>query len=530
MKKKLLFIILLFLNIYTNAAIAANDLITVFQQALHSDPTYQQAIAQALSTEENVPISRSVLLPNLSFGAEPSITGVHNTGAIVRPLVPGGPPPILPQFSSRGLDMRLSLSQTVFNFAQYEAYVGAKATAKQATATLDAAYQNLILRVAQAYFNVLQDEDNLVYNQSNKEAYAKQLDQTNQQYKVGLKTLTDVYTARAAYDTAVASYIAAETQLANDKENLRAITGIYYPRLSKLKESFPLVSPKPANIEAWASKAREQNWTIKANEFAAQAAHENIKQQFAGHLPTVTASGLYDINATPGQTGLVPGEGSSKTRTGTLALSLNLPIFAGGGVVSETNQAQYNYQVAEQQLESNVRAAMTNARQSYLNIISGIRKIHADKQSIKSTMSSLEGLQEGYQVGTQTLVDVVNQQEKVFAAQTQYAQDRYAYVTNLLILKNAAGTLSQQDLLAINTWLTSGRAETKYSCAIKSKRHGHKQKKKSTPVTQQDKKPATTANNKKNMERTIHEVKHQLVNMVSLNTRKNNLYIADNEG
>ena len=447
MKKRLL-LLLVSLGICTNA-LASTDLIAVFRQALFSDPTYQQAIAQTLATQENVPISRSVLLPSMIVTAQPSLTKTHNTG-------------VNTAFSAaadniRMLNMQLAVTQTVFNYAQFSALCGACAGAKQAAATLNAAVQNLMLRTAQAYFSILQDEDNLTYTKANKDAFYKQLDQIRQQYKVGLKTITDVYTAQAAYDSASATYIAAQTILANDRENLRAITGVYYSNLSKLSETFPLTSPRPTSMEAWVNVAERQNWAIKASQFGVQAACENIKQQFAGHFPTLNAQGSYNVDLTRNTTTtLISDAGTSKNRSATVALNLNLPIFQGGLVVSQTNQARYNYQLALQQLEFTVRSTVNTARQSYLNVNSGILKIQADKQAIKSAVSSLEGLREGYLVGTQTLVDVLNQQRQVYLSQLEYARDRYAYVNNLLALKNAAGTLSVDDLQAINTWLISG--------------------------------------------------------------------------
>ncbi len=459
MKKSLFALILLF-AIESNA-VAGTDLMQVYNQALTSDPTYQQAIAQSLATGEGVPINLSPLLPQASISGGPSLNKIHTTGE--------------GSATSKGYSFTLNLTQTVFNYAQWKALSGARATAKQADATLFAAAQSLMIRVAEAYFTVLKDEDNLLYNQANKEAFAKQLDQIKQQYNVGLKTITDVYTAQASYDTASAGYIAAETLLADDKENLRAITGILYPTLAPLSESFPLISPQPADMESWVQSAELQNWSIRSAQFANLAALENVKQQNAGHFPTLSLQGSYNVSYNSNTADLAAvsaGTGATNPSTTTastfapvaahtqdaaIALNLGVPIFQGGLVVASTNQAKFNYQASSQQLEQTVRSTVNTTRQSYLGIISGIRQIQADKEAIKSTISSLEGLQEGYKVGTQTLVDVLNQQQKVFQAQTSYATDRYAYVDNLLLLKQAAGTLSQADLEAVNAWLLDDR-------------------------------------------------------------------------
>jgi outer membrane protein len=461
---------LFFLATSVNAA----NLSDVYRQALANDPVYQQAVAQRFATNENVPINLAPMLPQAGISGGPllnksRITGIPDSAAL--------------STTSRGYSFTLSLSQTVFNYAQFKAFTSARATGRQADAALFAATQNLMLRVAQAYFAVLKDEDNLRYNILNKKAFQGQLDQINQQFKVGMKTQTDFYTAQASYDLAAAGLIAAQTTLANDKENLRAITGLFYPTLDKLNEHFPLLSPTPANMGAWVETAVRQNWSVKAAQYANQAAMENIKQQNGGHYPTLSLQGSYNIsysntlgnsattnntvpieNAAPIENDngtLLPG--SSHSKDASLLLNIGVPLFQGGLVAAQTNQAKYNYQYTSQQLEQAIRTTVNNTRQSYLGIILGIKQIEADKLAIKSTYSSYKGLNEGYHIGTQTLVSVLNQQQRLFQAQTQYAADLYAYVNNLLILKQAAGTLSAEDIDAINSWLVQAANDDQYA-------------------------------------------------------------------
>ncbi|HSW70280.1 MAG TPA: TolC family outer membrane protein [Gammaproteobacteria bacterium] len=443
MKKLLLTIIIFSLCC---KAFASTDLLQVFRQALVSDPTYQQAISQRLSTREGVPINIAGLLPGITASlAAPNYLKYASSGPASGQL----------SGTQRGYNMNLSLTQTVFDFGKFAGLASANALAKGADATLSAATQNLMIRVSGAYFNILKDQDNLIYIQSTKTAYAKQLDQITQQYRVGLKTITDVYTARASYETSVANTIAAEAQLATDKENLRAITGQLYPALLRLRDDFPLITPQPANIEDWVTTAGKQNWSVKSAQYQAESYRDIIKQQFAGHLPSVNIQAGYEADyfAASGNT-IFQTNGASNTHTSTASLNFNIPIFEGGLVVAETDQAKYNYQTALQQLEFQLRSTLTQTRQNYLNVVAGISKIAADKQSIKSNISSLSGMQAGYRVGTEILVNVLNQQQNVFEAQEQYAADRYAYVNNLLALKQAAGTLSEADLAAINMWLS----------------------------------------------------------------------------
>ena len=452
MKKKLLLLVVL--SLYQATANATN-LVEVYEQALVSDPTYQQAIAQQLSTKEGVPINLSVLLPNASVAAVPSITRQAFSGSNFNTDVDGTP--LSPRNNTqRAYTLTLTITQTVFDFSKFSKVSGAFAASKGADATLNAALQSLMIRVSSAYFAVLKDEDNLSYSEASKLAYAKQLEQVKQQYNVGLKTITDVYTAQASYDSAVATYITAQNVLDNDRENLRVITGKYYPKLAKLSEAFPLITPSPANIDKWVDTAQQQNWTIKASQYNVDNVRQTIRQQFAGHLPTVSLTGTLsraytnDIN---GYQSINEPAGPGTTTSRGIAVNINVPIFAGGGVVAQTNQATYNYQVAEQQLEQSIRSTINTTRQSYLGVMSGISQVKADKETIQSSISSLEGMEASYRVGTETLVDVLNQQQKVYEAQTEYATDRYAYVNSILTLKQAAGTLSVDDLRAINAWL-----------------------------------------------------------------------------
>ena len=230
-----------------------------------------------------------------------------------------------------------------------------------------------------------------------------------------------------------------------------------------LSDNFPLISPQPGNIESWVRRALCQNWTIKASRFNVASARENINQQLAGHLPNANIQTTFSKETEDNINNYLTfaerrGPGTISDRS--IALNVNVPIFAGGGVVAQTNQAKYNYQLAQQQLEQTIRSTINTTRQSYLGIVAGISKIKADKEAIKSSISSLEGLEASYRVGTETLVDVLNQQQKVFQAQTQYATDRYAFVNNILALKQA-GTLSFDDLCAINAWLMEERIQMK---------------------------------------------------------------------
>lgn len=435
-----------FLGICTNA-IASTDLIQVFQQAVVCDPAYQQTIAQTLASKEAVGISAAQLLPNLSFTAQPKQDSASASGSVIHGFLP-------PNNLIRKYEMKLKLTQTIFNYAKFANLVATKASARQAAASLNAAFQNLILRVAQAYLNVLQDEDNLQYCRANQDALEQLYYKTKKQFEAGASTKTDIYSAQSAYGSAKTTCLANEIQLANDKEFLRTITNSSYQSLAKLKKDIPLVLPQPADMEAWVCIAQRQNWTIRANQFALQNARENIRQQFAGHYPVLDFEGYYDtLDQQSARGGTLVSAGSSKTWDKVYSLNLSVPIFSGGSVVSATNQARYYFQVAEKQLEASIRNSIYTARQSYLSLTLNISKIQNDAVTIKSSVSALEGTSKRFKSGGATILDVLNQREKVVQSQSQYAADRYSYIMSLLTLKNAAGTLCVEDLEIINSWL-----------------------------------------------------------------------------
>jgi outer membrane protein len=448
MKKYLLALAISCSAVSMPQALAKMDLLQAFSAALVSDPTYQVALAQNLVQHEAVPITMGAMLPQVSATAAPSIGRTHITGIENSPV-------------NKGYSFGLSVSQTIFDFGKFAALSGAKANGVAANAKLNAVTQELMMRVTRAYFAILKDEENLIYSRSAKKAFSRQYDQATQQFKVGLKTNTDVYTAEAAFDNAASDVIAAETALAVDKENLRAITGTFYPELKQLSTHFPLITPYPNQMDAWVETAEKQNWSIQAQRYAALAAMDSIKQQRAGNFPVVNLVGntSYTYNA------LTTGAGSAattptlvntrrtRTNSSNVALNISLPLLAGGQTLALTNQARYQYSAALQNIELIVRTTDANTRQTFLSIIAGINKINADKQTIKSSQSALDGMNEAYLAGTETLVNVLTQQQNAFQAEKNYATDRYQYVVNLLALKQAAGTLGQQDLAAVNAWL-----------------------------------------------------------------------------
>lgn len=423
----------------------AEDLLIAYHQAVQSDPTFKKAEADWLAITQLAPISRAALLPNLAGTASEARLRDNHHELQLNDV-----------FYQTAKHYDLNLQQAIFDYKAWMSLKNAKAQVKQGRATYNAAAQNLILRVATAYLAVLQAYDELVVTQAQERALAQQLEQTRAQYEVGLIAITGVEQTKASYDAILAQEIGNKNTISDKLEELRAITGSFYTHVESLKEEFPLISPKPININAWVKIATQQNYTLQAAYYGMVAAEENIKVQRAGHFPTVTGTLGYsydDFSATvSGGAG-----GTPSGRTDTVAsgrVNLQLPVYQGGLVVAETQQAAFQYASASALREQAYRTTLTQTRENYLGVISGISKLQADRQAIISSQASLDATKAAYAAGNNTIVDVLNQQSSLYATQTTYTTDLYNYLLSILNLKLAAGILSPQDLGQINIWLT----------------------------------------------------------------------------
>jgi outer membrane protein len=349
------------------------------------------------------------------------------------------------EFNSHGYS--LNLSQPVFRTDRWLRLRQANSEIKQADAELTAAQQDLILRTSLAYFLVLGAEDNLQFAQAEKKSLSRQLEQAKQRFEVGLTAITDVQEAQAGYDRAVAQEIAAENDLSVQREVLRQVTGEYFTDLAILGENMPLVEPEPQDIDAWTSTALDQNAQVQAALYAVETARQEIKVQFTGHLPTLDLVARHGYDKTGGRFS------DTKLHATAVGLELNVPIFQGGYVNSRTREAQQRLDEALERLESARRETQRQTRAAYLNVISGISQVAAFKQALISSETALEATNAGFEVGTRTAVDVVASERLTSQARRDFARSKYDYILNTVRLKQAAGTLTDQDLSLINQWL-----------------------------------------------------------------------------
>lgn len=434
MKYKAALIGALLLPLEANSA----DLLTLYQQATQTDPQVRAARATRDATREAKPQAMANLLPNVSASGDLSY---QDQDVKSSPTRPAG---YQDDFSSNSLT--LNVVQPLFYKDRMVALKQADDQVEQADADYENAQQGLILRVAQAYFNVLSAKDTLTFAQAEKKAISRQLDQAQERFDVGLVAITDVHEAQARFDQSRANEISAINEVDNAVEALREIVAEAGHDLDGLREDTPLVPPQPAGIDDWSSTAQQQNPRILSAKLATEIARKAIDIRRAGHYPTLDLVGSLNrtrSNATFG----------TDVDTATIGLQVMVPLYTGGAVDSATREAGYRFEAAQENLDAERRAVARQVRDAYRGIETSISRVQALKATEWSAQSALEATEAGFDAGTRTLVDVLNSQRDLFRAKRDYAQSRYDYVLNTLSLLQAAGTLSEEDVKRVDGWL-----------------------------------------------------------------------------
>lgn len=442
MKKLLPILIGLSLSGFSTLSQAEN-LMQVYQQARLSNPELRKSAADRDAAFEKINEARSPLLPQLGLGADYTTysNGYRDANGV----------------NSNATSASLQLTQTLFDMSKWRALTLQEKSAGIQDVTYQTDQQTLILNTATAYFNVLNAIDVLSYTQAQKDAVYRQLDQTTQRFNVGLVAITDVQNARSQYDTVLANEVTARNNLDNAVEQLRQVTGNYYPELASLNvDGFK--TNKPQAVNALLKEAENRNLTLLQARLSQDLAREQIRQAQDGHLPTLdlTAStGVSDTSYSGSKTRGAAGSQYDDSNMGQnkIGLSFSLPLYQGGMVNSQVKQAQYNFVGASEQLESAHRSVVQTVRSSFNNINASISSINAYKQAVVSAQSSLDAMEAGYSVGTRTIVDVLDATTTLYNAKQQLANARYTYLINQLNVKSALGTLNEQDLVALNNTL-----------------------------------------------------------------------------
>jgi outer membrane protein len=446
---------------------SATSLLEVYQQALQSDPLIHEAEARRMATLEAVPQARGLLLPQINAGA--NYGQGTSSGLQQQPIIDPGTGDVIgfasveaeSEFDSFGWNAELR--QTVFRWDQWVGLKQAEKRVAKAEVDFEQAQQDLIVRVVTRYFEVLGAEDRLTSIHADRLAIARQLEQAKQRFEVGLIAITDVQESQAAYDQSVAAEIQAKRELATARNFLREITGEYISELSAPGDDFPLASPNPANEENWIDLAMDQNLALVSSRFDEEISRDEIAFRRTGHYPTLDLVASYDTSDTDisnvrigGQPTLNPNFPTDSTRD-SVFVQFNLPLFAGGRTTSRVREAVYLHRASLEQLQRVSRETERAARDAYLGVLSEISRVNALAQAVASSRTALEATQAGFEVGTRTIVDVLNSQRSLYIAITNYYQSRYTYIGNVLRLKLAAGSLRIQDLEEIDRNLIERR-------------------------------------------------------------------------
>ena len=418
----------------------AENLLQVYQQARLSNPDLRRSAADRDAAFEKINEARSPLLPQLGLGADYGYSNSYRDANGVNTTTSSA---------------ALSLTQTIFDMSKWRQLTLQEKSAGIQDVTFQTDQQTLILNTATAYFNVLSAIDSLSYTEAQKQAIYRQLDQTTQRFNVGLVAITDVQNARSQYDNVLANEVTARNNLDNALEQLRQVTGNYYPQLASLNvDAFK--TTKPESVSNLLKEAENRNLTLLQARLSQDLAREQIRLAETGHLPTVglTAStsvsdSSYSGSATSGPAGAQYND--SNIGQNKVGINFSLPIYSGGAVNSQVKQAQYNFVGASEQLESAHRNVVQTVRSSFNNVNASISSINAYKQSVVSAQSSLDATEAGYAVGTRTIVDVLDATTTLFNAKQQLSSARYNYLINQLNIKAALGTLNEQDLQILNS-------------------------------------------------------------------------------
>ena len=430
---------LLLAALFSAAPAFSTDLMQVYRDALTNDQQYMAARATADALREKEPQGLSGLLPTISGTA-------NTTWNENKYSASNQPQKINRDFNTNAYNV--NLTQPLFRWQNIVQYSQGKLQVVQAEANFAQASQDLILRVAQAYFDVLYAEENLKAVRANKQSIAQQLEQAKKNFEVGTATITDSQEAQSRFDLASAQEIAAENDLEVKRFALSVIIGKHPGELNRLKPQAELKPPQPASMDPWVDAAEKDSFVVQAQQAAAEVAAKEVERNRAGHYPTLDVVANYGKNNSALS---FLGNDSLETTARNIGLQLNIPLFQGGYVNSKTREAAANRSAAQAALENTKRTAALNARQSYLGVVNGLAQVRALNAALISSTSALESNKLGYEVGVRINIDVLNAENQVYITKRDLARARFDTLLSQLRLKAAVGSLGEADLEQINS-------------------------------------------------------------------------------
>ncbi|MEM5535192.1 TolC family outer membrane protein [Neptuniibacter pectenicola] len=414
-------------SVALTSQVNAGQLADIYQLALANDPQLKAAEAAYNADKEIEAQSRASLLPNLSLDA--STKSIDSDTA---------------NYNNHGYT--LSLTQPVFNAASWFTFKQGKVLSQQAALQFDLEQQTLISRTVEAYLSVLRAKSELQTSEAQERAIKRRLDQVNAQFEVGLIANTDVQEAQASYDNARVARIAAEGDLDNSYEELARLTGKSFDVIAQLSNDYPIEEPSPAQAQPWLDKAMTSNLNLKIANLSTEAARRAAQAGHAGHYPTLNLTANYDYDEGTS----VSNDGSD---TSSIGLTLSVPLFSGGSVSSKSRELEQRLVQSQFNRDDTLRAVTQSTRSLLRNLRTGALSVQALKQSIKSSETALQATEEGYNVGTRNVVDVLQAEQQLYSSQRDYASARFDFVQNLITFKQQLGTLSPEDINELDSWL-----------------------------------------------------------------------------
>ena len=433
-------IIILIAGLGFASKVLAIDLLETYQEALVNDPQYASARALLVAGQEQSVQGRASLLPNL-YGA-----GGYNRTKYES----------IPHTSETRYG--INLSQPLFNWGNYQNYEKSKLAVAVSEAQFAAAQQELILRVAQAYFDVLTAQDVLVFAKAQTVAIGQQLESATRSFEVGTTTITDVHESQARYDLAVAQEYAAESDLEITRAALQQIIGRLPDTLVPLRRDINVSHPEPNQLDTWVAQSERQNYAVAASEMILDMAKRDIALNRAGHYPTVNLVAGYNRTNTGRQFNLADATSVNSKKSGTVGVQWNIPIFSGFAITSRVRESIALEDKARNDLEAIRRGAAQLAREAFLGLNSGLSQIRALEAAKVSSLSALDANKLGYEVGVRINIDVLNAEQQVFSTRRDLTSARHAAIMNSLKLKYAAGILDDGDVEQINLLLDRATA------------------------------------------------------------------------
>lgn len=433
MKLKLIFLATL---LVASGWAQAADLLETFHAAQANDPVFAAARATQQAGKEKLSQGRSLLMPSINLNANSTF---NNQNARYQGFLSQASGDY--NYNSNGYGV--TLVQPLFREQNWQVYSESELQAAQADVQLKIAEQDLIVRVAQAYFDVLIAQDSVGLVDAQKTAISEQLQQAKRNFEVGSATITDTLESQSRYDLTGAQEIAAQNNLEIKRSALQQLINTAPGELDHLGKDFKLEAPQPADMGKWVSEAQLSNLQLAIAQAGAEIADREVARNRGGHYPTVDLVANYSNNSTGGVM-------ANDTTNKSIGVQLNMPLFQGGAVNSRWREAEANRERARQELENARRNVEQQTRQAYLGVVSGIAQVQALKQALTSSQSVLEASKLGQEVGVRTNLDVLNAQQQLFSTRRDLYQAQYNYLMSELRLKQAVGTLSEEDLSKVN--------------------------------------------------------------------------------